>query len=413
MLLTLQRDAFSYFERHTNSQNGLTADTSRPDSPCSIAATGFALSCYPIAIEHSWISRQDAVARTLSTLRFFDDAASSSAPDATGYNGFFYHFLDMKTGQRAWKCELSSVDTALLLAGVLTAATYFDLDNSDERELRERAEALYRRTDWIWMRNGSEAVCHGWKPERRGGFLPYHWRGYNEALLLYVLALGSPTHGLPARSYEAWHECYVWKTLYGREVLYGGPLFLHQFPHCWLDLRGLQDAPMRAHQSDYFENSRRATLNQQEYARRNPRGFAGYEENCWGFTACDGPGAKERIIEGKTRRFWGYRARGAPWGADDGTLSPPAVVASLPFAPAVVLPALEHLRELFPDHLPSSFNPTFKTDAGFWVCDTDFGLDQGPMVLMIENYLSGLMWDLARRNPHYERGLQRVGFTRS
>ena len=190
LLDRLQRGAFAYFETYKNAKSGLIADTSRAGSPCSIAVVGFALSCYPIAVENGWMSRQAAAALTLRTLRFFQDSPQGDQADSAGYKGFYYHFLDMKTGRRVWQCELSLIDTTLLLAGMLTAACYFD-GVGDESEIRYVADALYRRVDWRWAQNGSDSVTQGWKPEC--GFLHYGWEGYNEAAILYVLGLGSPT----------------------------------------------------------------------------------------------------------------------------------------------------------------------------------------------------------------------------
>ena len=171
---------------------------------------------------------------------------------------------------------------------MLTVATYFDRDTADEAEVRRLADALYRRADWNWACDGGPTLTHGWRPET--GFIPHRWQGYDEGLLLYILGLGSPTHPLPPESYAAYCATYQWKSIYGRELLYSGPLFTHQLSHLWIDFRGIRDAFMRERGSDYFENSRQATFVQQEYAIRNPLGFAGYGEHCWGFTACDGPG---------------------------------------------------------------------------------------------------------------------------
>ena len=214
--------------------------------------------------------------------------------------------------------------------------TYFDHDTADEAEIRRLADALYRRADWNWARDGGATLTHGWRPE--SGFLPYRWEGYDEGLLLYVLGLGSPTHPLPPESYAAFCATYQWKQIYGRELLYSGPLFTHQLSHLWIDFRGIRDAFMREHGSDYFENSRQATFVQQEYAVHNPLQFAGYGEHCWGFTACDGPGWVKRVVDGVERQFFDYIARGAPFGPDDGTVAPWVVVASLPFAPEIVIP---------------------------------------------------------------------------
>jgi len=315
-----------------------------------------------------------------------------------------------------WRCELSTIDTTILLAGALTAATYFDLDAPLDGEVRALAENLFRRVDWHWAQNGAMSVTHGWTPERR--FLPYRWEGYNEGLLLYVLGLGSPTYPLPAESYRAWTSTYQWKTPYGHEFLYGGPLFMHQLSHLWIDFRGIQDAYMRAKGIDYFENSRRATYVQQAYAIRNPKRFTGYGEHMWGISASNGPGPATRRVNGVARRFLGYRARAVPYGPDDGTLAPWAVVASLPFAPEIVLPSLQHCMDRYPqvanEHgLVCSINPTFPGSprrSGGWISRAHFALDQGPVVLMIENYRSGLIWRLMRRCPYIVHGLGRAGF---
>ena len=377
-----------------------------------------------MAVERGWLSRSDAVAQARTTLRFFWESEQSDAPDATGHRGFYYHFLDMEAGRRVWECELSTVDTTFLLAGALAAARYFDGDDDAEADVRALADALYRRCDWQWALNleavpgddSAVGVSHGWTPE--GGFLRARWQGYNEALLLYALALGSPTYPVPPSSYEAWLKTYRWKTLYGIDHLYAGPLFIHQLSHCWIDFRGIQDAYMRERGIDYFENSRRATYVQRAYCTRNPRGFRGYGPDAWGVTASDGPGEHTLAVDGRERRFFAYRARGVPWGPDDGTLSPWAVAASLPFAPEIVRPALDHISETYPEMTSTlgfkcSFNPTFpegNQGAHGWVSQGYYGLDQGPVVLMIENHRTGLLWRLMRRCPYTTAGLRRAGF---
>jgi hypothetical protein len=414
-LETLQRLTFDYFLKETNPENGLVPDSTRQGAPCSITATGFALAAYPVGVERRFITRHDAIKRTLTTMRFFWNSPQGRKPDATGYKGFYYHFLDMKTGRRTWDCELSTIDSTFLIIGALTAAEYFNRDNTDEREIRTLADAIYRRADWHWARNGGVTVTHGWRPE--SGFLKYRWQGYNEALILYVLGLASPTHALPKKSYRAWTRSYKWKKLYGREFLYAGPLFVHQLSHMWIDFRGIQDKYMRGKALDYFENSRRATYIQQQYAMRNPRGFKGYGEYIWGLTASDGPGPASKKINGKIRKFYDYNARGVPNGPDDGTLAPWAVVASLPFAPEIVLPSISYFDETFPEMTSKygfkcSFNPTFSTtSSGKWISKGYYGLDQGPIVLMIENYRSGFLWQLMRRCPYIIDGLRRAGFT--
>jgi hypothetical protein len=417
LLDTLQRETFAYFVHEANPLNGLVIDKTDSGSPASIAAVGLGLSCYPVGVERGFMSRAAAVERTLATLRFFHRSVQSNAPDATGYKGFYYHFLDMKSGKRAWKSELSTIDSAFLLAGMLTAAAYFLDDTKEEREIRALADELYARADWNWAANNGPTVTLGWKPE--SGFLPDRWSGYNEALFLYVLALGSPTHPLPQESYQAWMSSYQWRESLGQTFLQCGPLFTHQISHIWLDLRDVRDDFMRNKNTDYFENSRRATYAQRQYAIENPHGFECYGEHCWGITATDGPGPATRMINGKKRRFFGYVARGVPDGPDDGSIAPWATAASLPFAPEIVEPALEYfeslkLRERNPYGFKATFNPTFACKADRtepWVSPFHFGVDQGPVVLMIENHRSGLLWRLMRENPYVITGLQRAGFT--
>jgi hypothetical protein len=420
MLDRLQRSAFAYFEHATNPRNGLVADNSRPGSPASIAACGFALSAYPVAVQRGWIDRAGALRRCLAAARFFERSDQSGNADATGCHGFYFHFLDMDRGLRAWRSELSSIDTALLVAGLLTAAAYFDAATPDEAELSQLVLRLYERVDWRWAQHDGNAVVLGWKPEC--GFLHYGWQGYNEAMLLYVLGLGSATHALDADSFEAWTMTYQWENLYGVDFLYAGPQFEHQFSHAWIDFRGIRDGFMREKCSDYFENSRRAAHIQREYAIRNPRGFADYGQDCWGLSAGEGPSAMPLEVAGRRQAFYGYCARGVPWGPDDGTISGPSTLAALVFAPEIALPALRRMYVREPGAgrslLASGWNAT--VDAGRpahepaavgWISTGEFALDQGMSVLMIENFRSGQPWRLVRGIPCVRAGLERAGFT--
>ena len=413
LLEGLQRTAFEYFLANTNLQNGLVADTTRDGAPSSIAVIGFALSAYPVGVERGWMERSDALQRTLSALRFFMASDQSGEPSATGHRGFYFHFLDMHSGARVWLSELSLIDTAFLMAGMLTAAAYFVADTPDEAELRGLADALYRRVDWRWAQRDGSAVMHGWKPEC--GFLHYGWEGYSEAILLYVLGLGSPTHPLTEQSFLDWTCTYQWENLYGHDFLYAGPLFIHQFSHAWIDFRGIRDSFMREKKCDYFENSRRATYVQREYATRNPRGYTGYADDCWGLSAGDGPSAEPRLVTGRRQAFYGYAARGVPYGPDDGTISGPATLSSLVFAPEIALPALRGMLARGPGSElvhASGFNPTVAEDGpNGWISEGTFGLDQGMIVLMIENHRSGLPWQLGRGNPCIRTGLRRAGFS--
>ncbi|HJP94635.1 MAG TPA: glucoamylase family protein [Pyrinomonadaceae bacterium] len=413
-LARIERDTFKYFSDEVNLENGLVPDNTRSGSPCSIAVVGFALTAYPIGVERKYMSRAEAVKRALTTLRFFHNAPQGRQRDATGYKGFYYHFLDMKTGRRAWKSEISTIDTTYLIVGALTAASYFNRETNDEREIRSLAESLYKRADWHWAQNGALTVSHGWKPER--GFIKYRWTGYSEASILYILGLASPTFPLPPESYTAWTRTYKWKRIYGHEFVYAGPLFIHHLSHIWIDFRGIQDEYMRGKAMNYFENSRRAIYAQQAYAMHNPKNFAGYDRFRWGITASDGPGPAEQHVNGRKVRFFDYRARSIPYGPDDGTLAPWAVVASLPFAPEVVLPSLNRLNKDYPEitseyGFKCSYNSTFPANKRKgWVSKGYYGLDQGPIVMMIENYRSGLIWRMMRRCPFIINGLRRAGF---
>ena len=414
-LARLERDTFRYFAEEVNLENGLIADNTREDSPCSIAVVGFALTAYPIAVERKYMTRSEAVKRALVSLRFFNDGPQGPDEKTIGYHGFYYHFLDMNTGRRFGNSEISTIDSTYLIAGALTAAAYFDRDTKDERELRRLAESLYHRANWHWAQNKALTVSHGWKPKTK--FIRYRWSGYSEALILYVLGLASPTYPLPEESYTAWTRTYDWKRIYGHEFLYAGPLFIHHLSHMWIDFRGIQDEYMRGKAINYFENSRRATYVQQQYAMRNPKKYDGYGRFSWGITASDGPGPAVQRVNGKKVKFHAYLARGVPHGPDDGTLSPWAVAASLPFAPEVVLPTLRRINEDYPDitskyGFKCSYNPTFRAGKKKgWVSQGYYGLDQGPIVMMIENYRSGMIWRLMRRCSYIVNGLRRAGFS--
>jgi hypothetical protein len=424
----LERRTFAYFDELVNPTNGLVPDRAPTPSFSSIAAVGFALTAWPIAAERGWLGRDEAAARTLATLRLFRDAPQGPEPTGrTGHRGFFYHFLDMETGRRFETVELSTIDTTLLAAGMLFAQSYFDRPDAAEAEIRAAAEAIYRRIDWRWAAApAAPRVSMGWRPEN--GFIPYEWRGYNEAMILYVLALGSPTHPLEPAAWHAYTSTYQWREFYGHAHVNFAPLFGHHYSHAWIDFRGIQDDWMRARGIDYFENSRRAALAQQAYAAANPDGWTGYSAALWGLSACDGPVDATLAIDGRRRTFFTYAARGAAATEirDDGTLTPAAAAGSLPFAPEAALPALAAMHERFGAHLSGrwgffdAFNLTLrephpvkhgKVVPGVGWFDTDaLGIDQGLSLVMIENHRSGLVWEVMRRNPHVRRGLERAGF---
>lgn len=411
----LQRETFSYFLFYSCADTGLIRDHSSPESKCSIAATGFGLACYAVAVERGFLDRSEAARRVSTTLEFLRQAPQGPNTSSAGYRGFFYHFLEPLSGRRALDCELSTIDTALLVAGGLMAASFFDGDTSVERSIRRTANELYERIEWDWALADGETLSHGWTPE--SGFLRSRWQGYSEALFMYLLALGSPGHPVPASSYSAFTGPFELRSAYGIEYLYAAPLFIHQLSHCWADLRVIRDAWMREHDLDYFENSRRATLIQQLYAIDNPKRFVGYDALTFGFTACTGPEPGTRVIDGREREFYGYAARGAPDGLDDGTLAPWAAVASLPFLPDLVLKVIDHLntlrlREQSAHGFHTTFNPTLRQGNGRpWVSRFHYGLNQGPIIIMVENCRSGAPWRWMRRCQWLRSGCIRAGFS--
>lgn len=426
----IERRTFQFFWDTTNELNGLTPDRypSRPFA--SIASVGFALTAYPIGIENGWVSRTQAVDRTLTTLQFFRDVPMGPQREGkAGYKGFYYHFLDMQEGTRwgSW-VELSSVDTALLMMGVLFAQSYYQGDDPRETQIREIAEQLYRRVDWKWMQNHPPLVSMGWLPE--SGFIRKDWSGYNEGMMVYVLALGSPTHPLGPEAWEVWTRSYgeSWGVFQGQEYLAFGPSLGHQYSHVWIDFRDIQDGWMRERGLDYFLNSRRAALAQREYAIANPMKWKDYGENVWGLTACDGPQHTQQEYRGEQRAFRGYSARGAGLADafDDGTITPTAAVASLPFAPEIVIPATEEMHRRYGDYLYSSygfldsFNPSFDYDIPLktgrivpgkgWVASDYIGIDQGPILAMIANYRNDFVWSVMKKNRYIRDGLKKAGF---
>jgi hypothetical protein len=413
LLDDVQHRTFLFFWETTNPANGLVPDRWPTPSFSSIAAVGFGLTAYGIGAERGWVSRENAAQRVLTTLRFFRESKQGEASTGvTGYRGFYYHFVDMKTGERFKDVELSTIDTTLLLAGALFCQSYFDRDNETERAIREIAEELYARAEWPFFLERPPLVSMGWTPEH--GLHDYDYRGYNEAMILYILALGSPTHPIAPEAWTAYTSTYHWDTFYGQTHLTFAPLFGHQYSHVWIDFRGIQDPFMREHGIDYAENSRRATLAQRAYAIENPMHWRDYGEQLWGLTACDGPLDGTKDIDGVTRTFHTYAARGAAPGdtRDDGTIAPTAAVSSVAFAPEIAIPAMANMHAKYGDRLYKqygfldAFNPTLD-----WY-DVDYlGIDQGPIVAMIENHRTGLVWNTMRKNPHLVRGLQRAGFT--
>ena len=426
---TLERRTFDWFWDTTNPANGLTPDRWPRPPFASIAAVGFALTAYPIGVERGYITRQQAVDRTLAALRFFWRAPQGAdSTGQTGRWGFFYHFLGMETGVRSGTAELSTIDTALLIAGVLFSQQYFNGNGEREGEIRALADSLYHRVEWKRLQVKSPLITMAWRPER--GFGPAEYQGYDEAMILYVLALGSPTHAADTAAWSTFTSTYRWGEFYGYAHVNFAPLFGHQYSHVWIDFRGIRDAYMREKGIDYFENSRRATLSQRAYAIANPGKWRDYSGDVWGLTASDGPIDTTLIIAGTRRRVRRYNARGAALNdiRDDGTMAPTAPGGSIPFAPEVTASALRAMRLRYGDDLFTrygfldAFNPTL-TDSALpvrrgkivpgkgWFDDNYLGIDQGPIVAMIANHRNGFVWEVMKRSPYIVRGLCRAGFT--
>ncbi|MGI8783296.1 MAG: glucoamylase family protein [Acidobacteriota bacterium] len=388
----LSRRSFRYFWEQADPRTGLVRDRARTDaSPhneshrnvASIAATGFGLTALCIAAERRWIGRDEARERVHNTLIFFANRAHHK-------HGWFYHWMNAVTGERVWQSEVSSIDTALLLGGVLTARQYF----RDDAEIVRLGTKIYERIDFQWMLNGHPALLsHGWKPEI--GFLKNRWEDYSEQTILYLQAIGSPTYPLQPRSWHAWKRS--WFTYKSFRYLHRHPpLFIHQYSHAWVDYRRRRDS--KSPHIDYFENSITATKAHRQFCLDLAKEFPGYSPNVWGITASDS--AK------------GYVAWGGPprHPAIDGTVAPCAAGGSLMFTPEISLPALREMRERFGDKIygrygfADAFNPT----TG-WVGPDVIGIDVGITLLSAENLRSGKVWEWFMRNSEIIYALEQVG----
>ncbi len=373
----IQRDSFAYFRKFAHPATGLVSDSSSSGSPASIAATGFGCAAFAIAQKHGWIGYRDAYQTVDKIFRTLEMRAANQ-------NGFYYHFLDPPTGKRTWSSEASSIDTALLMAGVLLAGEYFQ--NGD---LKARAEKLYEKVNWPWMLNGTEQMSHGWKPGR--GFLPYYWDMYSEHLILLALAAGSPTHPVSKSVWDKWSRG---KDEYnGRKIVYSytGSLFTYQFPHAFIDFRKLRDQNI-----DYFENSKQATLANREFCIANQNLYPSYSENLWGLSASLGPD--------------GYKAYGAEPGIalHDGTVAPYTVAASIVFTPRESLDMLRHIYDLYKNKIYGEygFKDAFNLERNWWANDY-LGIDEGVVILMLENYLNdGMVWKKFMQLPVIQRWIE-------
>lgn len=416
---TLQYKTFLYFVNEINQENGLVKDRSTDASPASMAAVGFAIPIWSIGAEHNWISRDEAARLTLNLLKFLINSNQSTDALATGYKGFYYHFVDMKNGKRFWKCELSTIDTGLLLAGIRFAVQYFNCDNDIENEIRLLGNKLTEIADWDFTQISDTAklypstISMWWDPEN--GLGNTGWVGYNEALIMQVIAAGSGFKGAQ-KSYDQWLKYYEIDEPYkGLKHITFPPLFGHQYSHMFIDFRGVYDKYNQKSGFDYFENSRRAVYTQYNYFKENVNNWKGYDSLCWGLTACDGPGTKYNTAD---KKFFEYEARGTSGSKktpiDDGTIAPTAAAASIAFAPEIVLPALKNMYSKYGEKglwgkygFKDAFNPTLN-----WFASDYLGIDQGPIVIMIENYRNGFVWKHCMKDSIIKKGLEILGFAK-
>ncbi|HXC98303.1 MAG TPA: glucoamylase family protein [Verrucomicrobiae bacterium] len=404
----LEEANFDFFWYTANPANGLIPDRSTGGAPdgsaCSIFSVGLGLTAIGIAVDHGWITRTQGAARVLTTLNtFWNGPQGPNATGDIGYNGWFYHFLDMNAATRSGSSELSSIDSTFLLAGILYSKQYFNGTNATETSIQTEASAIFNRVNWLWFAPdvpGTNAVRMGWLPGGSGFSTFGDWQGYNEGMLLYLLGMGATSNTLPADCWSYWTSGYAWATEYGESYIVFPPLYGYEYSHCWVDFRHIGDAYMNAENSTYFENSHRAALAQQAYCIANPGGWKDYSADIWGLTASDDPS--------------GYAVHGAPPAEnDDGTIAPTAAGGAMSFAPEIALPTLEYFYSLGRTKLWTAYGFidafNFST-VPVWYDTDELGLDQGPIVISTENYRNQNVWRLFMLNPEIQRGLQQAGF---
>ncbi len=367
----IEKDTFKFFWENADPKTGLIADSTIRGSPCSIAAVGFGLTAICIAQSRGWVTYKEAYARVLKTLKTFRETLVNE-------HGFYYHFVDMKTGKRAWNSEVSSIDTALFLAGALFAGEYFK-----GTEIERIAKYLYERVDWQWMMNDADLICMGWGPEK--GFMDYHWDWYSEGIIVYALAIGSPTHPIAPESWLKWKrpvgEYGGYKVVYS----FFGSLFTYQFAQSWIDFRNLYEGDL-----NYWQNSINAAMANRQFCIDNSNTYKGYAEDSWGLTAGDGPDG-----------YQGYGAEPAESVSHDGTINPYGMVASIALVPDVAIKSLKSLYEKYGNKVYGEygFKAGFNVDRNWWGKDY-IGIDEGAIVLMIENYRTGMVWEYFMRIPY-------------
>lgn len=381
----LERACFEFFWHEADPLTGLVRDRASADGgdarrTASIAATGFGLTALCIGHERGYRPRAEIAERVQATLDFLLRHASH-------HQGFFYHFLDIHDGRRVRFSEVSPVDTAILLCGVLTCRQYFESGS-----LRSVASQIYDRVRWPWALNGGSTFALSWRPEY--GFSPLRWDTYCESMMLYLLAMGSGRHPIPA---ECWRGIRRPWMEYGKYRFIAGasPLFIHQFSHAWFDFRGQRDD-----YTDYFANSVLACEAHRSFCQELSRQFPSYGGGVWGITASD------------SRR--GYVAWGGPplQGPIDGTIVPAAAAGSLPFLFSEAVDLLRLLRSRYGGQIwrRYGFVDAFNPLVG-WCSRDVLGIDVGISLLMAENARSEFVWQTFMRNPEARLGMEKAGFS--
>lgn len=375
---TIEERAFLYFWLEVNPDTGLVRDRSTANSPSSIAACGFGLTAICIAQGRGWVSYEDAYKRVLTTLKTFDTKLENK-------KGFYYHFVHADTGKRAWKSELSSIDTSLFLAGAIFAGEYFK-----GTEVEKIARRLYEKVDWPWMLNKGKTFSHGWTPET--GFIKYRWSRYSEAMIMYLLAIGSPTHPIPANS---WDNIIRQISEYKGHIFisaFPNCLFIHQYSHAWVDFRNKHDKYL-----DYWTNSIQAAEANRKFCIDNMEKYKTYNKNVWGLSASDGP--------------LGYFAYAPEDRQHDGTVCPYAIAGSVPLIPQFAIPSLKYIKENYGNKVwgKYGFYSSFNSHRNWWSKEY-IGIDQGITMCMIENYRTETVWAYFMRNEYIQRAMAAVGF---
>ncbi len=388
LLEQLAKRAFDFFWNETHPESGLTKDRAHNYERdafhvSSISASGFALASLPVAVERNWVSRAQALKRAQQMME--------GHLQLEHQHGWLYHFIHWETGKREWQCEISSIDTGLFVMGALIAKEYFR-----DPALSKLVDRFYERIDFLWMltdggtKPQERTLSHGWKPET--GFLSARWNDYCEHNFLYLLALGSPSTPIPAECWDAWKRPLV--RYKGYELLVGGPLFMHQMSHGYIDFRGKRDRLGY----NYWVSSRNATLAQIEFCREHADQYKTYAHGVWGLTASDGPD--------------GYREYGAPGRVEhDGTVAPTASITSVIFTPEESIRTIKTIYDLYHPRLWGryGFGNAFNVDRNWWDKEV-IGIDLGMMLNALENHRSGLIWSLSAKIPAIQRGLEKAGF---